>query len=150
MPRRSYDVPPPKSRDAERVIRVPAIKKVRIPPELRALATHRKAGPMGRRGKPEESPFAYDRGATAAEARGILSELEEVSPEEKQERFLAILQEFSDWSLNEHAGSFEGINIHEKSERLKALIRQELEDSESKPSSNVLESWLRELKMLDL
>ncbi|KKU73427.1 MAG: hypothetical protein UX98_C0007G0003 [Parcubacteria group bacterium GW2011_GWA2_47_26] len=150
MPRRSYDVPPPKPIDAERVIRVPAIKRVRIPTELRALAVHRKAGPMGGRKKPEESPFAYNRGATAAEARGILSELEEVSPEEKQERFSAILQEFNDWSLNEHAALFEGVNLHEKSERLKALIRQELADPENKSSSNVLESWLRELEALDL
>lgn len=150
MPRRSFEVPPPRPETDKLTIRIPPVRKVRIPAVLRELATRRKAGPMGGRKRPEESPFAYNRGASSAEARDIMTESGEVSPEEKQERFSVILQEFHDWSLNEHAAIFDGFNLHDKSERLKALLRQELQDPENQASIAVLTPWLRELEALDL
>lgn len=72
MPKKSYKVNPP--HENKNIIKLPKLKKMRLPLELRRAAFSRKAGPMGGRKRPEADPFAYCRGEAEAETREILAE----------------------------------------------------------------------------
>lgn len=145
MPRQKYyEVPPPPKNP--NIIKIDRVKP-RIPKDLHEMATLRKAGLMGGGKKtPNPSPFVYDRGATEAETREIISGSDEMTVEEKQERILQMVEEFNQWSQREYNGRLVAArSVREKALLLRNLIGIEIGNCLKEQGGDALRGWLKEL-----
>lgn len=123
--------------------------KPRLPQELRPI--DQKAGPMTKKKPKKEDIFAYNRGAAETETREILEQqYERMSEREKRTRLSDIIKEFNLWSQNEHEAQLEGLDLYQKGEKLKEIVKQELADPGNQDTFSALQSWRQELEILCL